>query len=558
METMIADTESRRVSDKSPTRHYDAIVIGAGFGGLYMLHKLRNELGLDVQAFDRAADVGGTWYWNRYPGALSDTESMVYRYSFDKELLRDWKWDTRYLKQPQILDYLRHVADRYDLRRSIAFGTGVEAAHYDEAAALWHVTADTGERFTAQHVVAAVGPLAATNIPDIEGLSSFKGETFHTSQWPEHVDLSGKRVGVVGTGSTGIQLITAVAGEVAQLTVFQRTPQYSVPVGNGPVDDAYLEDVHSRWDEIWQGTRSSAFAMGFKESDLPAMSVSAEERDAIFQRAWDKGGGFRYAFETFADVLIDPEANHAAAEFIRRKIAEIVNDPDTAKLLTPTDYYVKRPLCDSGYYEIFNRDNVSLVDVRSNPIARITENGIVLSDGTAHELDVLVFATGFDAVDGNFKKIDLRGRGGLTLSEHWEEGAASYLGLVTAGFPNLFMIAGPLMPFSNFPPLLEIQVEIIAELIDRVRSADAGSIEATKEAEDGWVRTCSEMAGHMLITKADSWIFGANIPGKPKRVLFYVGGVANFMKTVAEIREADFAGFELGWPTPRTAEGKTV
>lgn len=544
---MIASVNNLPKPDARAKSHFDAIVIGAGFGGLYMLHKLRNEMGLNVCAFDRAKDVGGTWYWNRYPGALSDSESMVYRFSFDKDLLNDFKWSTRYLMQPQVLEYLQHVADRFDLRRSIAFETGIAAAHFDEARALWLVTTDEGEQFTAQHLVAAVGPLAATNIPDIKGLDTFEGETFHTSKWPEKVELVGKRVGVVGTGSTGIQLITAIAGEVKHLTVFQRTPQYSVPVGNGPVSEKYLSDIHSDWDGLWRSVRGSAFAMGFAESVIPAMSVTEHEREAIFEKAWEFGGGFRYAFGTFADILIDPEANHAAASFIRRKIAEIVKDPETARILTPTDYYVKRPLCDSGYFEVFNRDDVSLVDVKANPIAEITPHGVVLSDGTVHKLDVLVFATGFDAVDGNFKKIDMRGKGGLSLSDHWNKGAASYLGIATAGFPNMYMIAGPLMPFSNFPPLLEIQVELIADLIEHIRQSGADSIEATQAAEDEWVKTCGDIASQMLLTKADSWIFGANIPGKPKRVLFYVAGVANFLAVVKEMKANDFAGFGLGY-----------
>jgi cyclohexanone monooxygenase len=543
---MSASVHDMQESSETAMRHYDAIVIGAGFGGLYMLHKLRNEMGLDVRAFDRAKDVGGTWYWNRYPGALSDSESMVYRYSFDKDLLREWKWNTRYLKQPQVLEYLRHVADRYDLRRSIAFETGIAAAHYDEARALWLVATDDGDQFTARHVVAAVGPLAATNMPDIKGMASFKGETFHTSKWPEKVDLGGKRVGVVGTGSTGIQLITAIVGEVKHLTVFQRTPQYSVPVGDGPVSEQYLSDLHANWDGHWQEVRSTFFAMGFRESTVPAMSVTEDERNAVFQKAWNLGSGFRFAYETFSDLLIDPAANYAAASFIRSKIAEIVKDPETARKLMPTDYYVKRPLCDSGYFQVFNRDNVSLVDIKANPIAEITENGVILADGTAHELDVLVFATGFDAVDGNFKKIDIRGRGDLSLTDHWSEGAASYLGIVTAGFPNLFMIAGPLMPFSNFPPLLEIQVQLIADLLAHTKTEGCVSIESTQAAEDEWVKSCGDMASQMLLTKADSWLFGANIPGKPKRVLFYVAGVANFLNVIADMKANNFAGFRLG------------
>lgn len=538
-------SQLRDTSAQTQVRHFDAIVIGAGFGGLYMLRKLRDEMNLHVHAFDRATDVGGTWYWNRYPGALSDTESVVYRYSFDEDLLKEWKWDTRYLKQPQIMAYLQHVAERFDLRRSIDFGVGIASAIFDEDRAIWDVTTDDGEALTARFVVAAVGPLAATNIPNIPGIEDFEGEMFHTSKWPEGVNLAGKRVGVVGTGSTGIQLTTAIAPEVAHLTIFQRTPQYSVPVGNGPVTEEYLADVQANYRQIWEDVRGSAFAMGFKESSVPAMSVTDEERNAIFEKAWQHGGGFRYAFETFCDILIDPEANHAAAEFIRTKIGQIVKDPATAKMLTPTDYYVKRPLCDSGYFEIFNRDNVTLVDVKATPITAITPTGLTLGNGNAYELDVLVFATGFDAVDGNFKKMDIRGRNGLTLNHHWKEGAASYLSVATAGFPNLFMIAGPLMPFSNFPPLLEMQVQLIGDLIAKTTSEDFNSVETTQAAEEGWVEECAAMAGAMLLTRSDSWIFGANIPGKPKRVLFHVGGVAMFQQTVADMKTRDFAGFSF-------------
>jgi cyclohexanone monooxygenase len=538
-------TQARDTSAQTVVRHFDAIVIGAGFGGLYMLRKLRDEMNLHVQAFDRASDVGGTWYWNRYPGALSDTESVVYRYSFDEDLLKEWKWDTRYLQQPQIMAYLQHVADRFDLRRSIDFGVGIASAIFDEGRAIWNVATDDGEELTARFVVAAVGPLAATNIPDIPGIEDFEGEMFHTSKWPEGVNLAGKRVGVVGTGSTGIQLTTAIAPEVSHLTIFQRTPQYSVPVGNGPVTEEYLADIQANYRQIWEDVRGSAFAMGFKESTISAMTVSDEEREAIFEKAWQHGGGFRYAFETFADILIDPQANHAAAEFIRTKIGQIVKDPATAKMLIPTDYYVKRPLCDSGYFEIFNRSNVTLVNVKATPIATITPTGLTLYNGDAYELDVLVFATGFDAVDGNFKKMDIRGRKGLTLSDHWKEGAASYLSVATAGFPNLFMIAGPLMPFSNFPPLLEMQVQLIGDLIAKTTDGNFNSVETTQEAEDGWVEECATMAGGMLLTRSDSWIFGANIPGKPKRVLFHVGGVSMFQQTVTDMKTDGFAGFRF-------------
>jgi cyclohexanone monooxygenase len=402
--------------DSHPTEtDYDAVVVGAGFGGLYMLHKLRNELGMKVRVFDKAGDVGGTWYWNRYPGALSDTESFVYCYSFDKALLQEWDWDTRYVTQPQILSYLNHVADRLDLRRDIEFNTGVTGARFDEQRNLWHVQLDSGKTVTARYLVTALGLLSATNVPDIKGIETFQGAQYHTGAWPEGLDFKGKRVGVIGTGSTGIQVITALAPQVGHLTVFQRSPQYSVPVGNGPVSPDYVKSVKQNYDQIWKDVRSSVVAFGFKESAVPALSVSEEERRAVYQKAWETGGGFRFMFETFCDIATDEAANETAAAFIRGKIAEVVKDPETARKLTPTDLYAKRPLCDSGYYATFNRDNVSLVDVKANPIAQVTPKGIKTADGVEHELDVLIFATGFDAVDGNYTRIDLRGRNGLTI-----------------------------------------------------------------------------------------------------------------------------------------------
>ncbi|MGH3531210.1 MAG: flavin-containing monooxygenase, partial [Mycobacterium sp.] len=321
---------------------YDAVVIGAGFGGIYMLHKLRNELGLRVRAFDKADGVGGTWYWNRYPGALSDTEAFVYRYSFDQDLLRQWEFTTRYLKQPDILAYLEHVVDRYGLARDIALGTGVVSAHFDESRDVWQIVTDTRERITARYLVTALGVLSATNIPTFDGMASFKGQLYHTGAWPDQHDLAGKRVGVIGNGSTGIQLITALGPQVGHLTVFQRSPQYSVPSGDGPMRAEAVDALKVRYDEIWVDVRESAVGFGFTESQVRAMSVSAEERQRVFQEAWDIGGGFRFMFGTFSDIATDPEANEAAAAFIRGKIAEIVTDPETARKLIPTDLYAKR------------------------------------------------------------------------------------------------------------------------------------------------------------------------------------------------------------------------
>lgn len=525
--------------------HYDAIVIGAGFGGLYMLHKLRNEQGLDVRAFDKAGGVGGTWYWNRYPGALSDTETYLYCYSFDQALLRDWTWTTRYVNQPQILSYLEHVTDRFDLRRSIQFNTGITGAHFDDASHLWHVKTDTGEAFTARFIVTALGLLSATNLPDIQGRDSFKGELYHTGAFPQDASFEGKRVGVIGTGSTGLQVNTAIAGKVAHLTVFQRSPQYSVPVRNGPVAAAQAAEVKANYDQIWSEVRTSMVAFGFQESTIPTMSVSAAEREAIFEKAWQDGGGFRYMFATFNDIATDPEANEEACKFIRRKIAAIVKDPETARKLTPTDYYARRPLCDGGYYEIFNQDNVALVDIKANPIAEITPRGIRTADGVVHELDMIIFATGFDAVDGSYVKLDLRGRHGVTIQDHWSNGPTSYLGMTVTGFPNMFMVLGPYGPFTNLPPSIETQVEWIADAIRAVRKLGKTLAEATPAAEQAWISHCHDIAKDSLFAKVDSWIFGANIPGKTNTLMFYFGGIGGYRQQLHRVTSGDYQGFSL-------------
>src|SRR3990167_1447470 len=532
--------------DSHPTEtDYDAVVVGAGFGGLYMLHKLRNELSMNVRVFDKAGGVGGTWYWNRYPGALSDTESFVYCYSFDKALLQEWQWDTRYVTQPQILSYLNHVADRLDLRRDIEFNTGVTGARFDEQRNLWEIQTDTDKTVTARYLITALGLLSATNVPDIKGIETFKGEQYHTGAWPEGIDFKGKRVGVIGTGSTGLQVITAIAPQASHLTVFQRSPQYSVPVGNGPVSPDYVKSVKQNYDQIWKDVRSSVVAFGFKESAVPAMSVSEEERRAVYQKAWETGCGFRFMFETFCDIATDETANETAAAFIRGKIAEIVKDPETARKLTPTDLYAKRPLCDSGYYATFNRDNVSLVDVKANPIAEVTPRCIKTADGVEHELDVLIFATGFDAVDGNYTRIDLRGRNGKTIKDKWKAGPTSYLGVAASDYPNLFMILGPNGPFTNLPPSIETQVEWISDLIKHMNDTGRQVVEATHEVEDGWTANCKEIAGYTLFPKADSWIFGANIPGKARTVMFYLAGLGAYTQKLNEVAGSGYPGFDI-------------
>ena len=519
---------------------HDVVVVGAGFGGLYAVHKLRNEQGLNVKAYDNAADVGGTWYWNRYPGALSDTESFVYRFSFDKELLKRGRWKTRYLTQPEILGYMNEVADHLDLRRSYEFNTKVTAAQFDEVTSLWKVTTDKGQTVTAKYLITGLGLLSATNLPKFKGIESYQGKILHTGAWPDGVDLTGKRIGIIGTGSTGVQVITATAPIAKHLTVFQRSAQYVVPIGNTPQDATTIASQKADYDEIWKQVKSSVVACGFPESTVPAETASPEERERVFEAAWNRGGGFYFMFGTFSDIATSQIANDAAADFIKQKIAEIVKDPETARKLMPKDIYAKRPLCGSDYYGVYNRDNVTLADVKADPIAEFTLTGIRLASGAEHELDVVIFATGFDAVDGNYTRIDMRGRNGVTLRDMWKDGPLGYLGMMEVNFPNLFMVLGPNGPFTNLPPSIETQVEWIADAIKMMQAKGLRSIEPTEAARDEWVGLCRTIADMTLFPKAESWIFGANIPGKKNAVMFYMAGIGNYRAAINAVTDGGY------------------
>jgi cyclohexanone monooxygenase len=524
-------------------RDVDAVVIGAGFAGLYALHKLRNDLGLDVQAFEQGSDVGGTWYWNRYPGARSDTEVTAYCYSFDRDLFEQWRWSQRYPRQPEILSYLDMFADRYDLRRSIAFDTTVESATFNEQAGRWELVTDSGERWTAQFLIEGVGLLSSTNMPRFPGQDDFAGQIYHTSRWPHQpADFRGQRVGVIGTGSSGVQVITEIAPDAGHLTVFQRTPQYIVPAQHGPLDPKLLAKIDADYDGYWRSVLASITAFGFDESDVPAATASEAERENVFERQWNSGGGFQFMFATFNDIGTSREANNAATAFVRRKISQIVTDPRTAATLTPHDLYAKRPICCDGYYETFNRENVSLVDIKASPIARITARGIQTEDAE-HDLDAIIFATGFDAVTGNYLKIDHRGRGGTSLRDKWARRPRTHLGMMTAGFPNLFMIFGPMGPFTNQPPAHEAQVNWIADVVRDVRERGMDAIEPAREAEDRWIETCDEIAYATLFPETDSWINGANIPGKPVTVMFYMAGMGAYMGQLREAADGGYADF---------------
>jgi cation diffusion facilitator CzcD-associated flavoprotein CzcO len=545
---MTSTTSNATDTQPAVVTEVDSIVIGTGFGGLYAIHKLRNEVGLSVQAFDTAKGVGGTWYWNTYPGARSDTEVTAYCYSFDRALWDEWVWTERYPRQPEILRYLNHVTDRYDLRRSIQFETTVESAIFDDDLGRWVVTTGAGDVWSAQFLIEGVGLLSSTNIPKIPGMDRFQGEIHHSSRWPQGgIDLAGKRVGVIGTGSTGVQIITAIAPEVGHLTVFQRTPQYTVPAMHRPIDPSFLDDVRNDYKGYWDSVRASLSAFGFTESSTTIDGTTADERDAAFEKQWNSGGGFQFMLGVYIDIIANREANKAATDFISRKISEIVDDPETAAILTPTDLYARRPLCDDGYYATFNRPNVSLVDVKTYPIVEFTETGLRTELGEV-ELDVLVFATGFDAFSGNYLKIEQTGRDGLGLAEKWKERPRAFAGVMTAGFPNWFMIFGPMCPFTNQPPAHEVDVDWIASAIEYVRDNNAKSIEVTIETEDRWMATCDELAAGTLFPETDSWINGANIPGKPKACMVFMGGMGAYTEELTRIAKSNFDGLELTAP----------
>ena len=451
-------------ADSTGSPDFDAVVIGAGFAGLGMLWRLRDELGMSVQVYEAGDGVGGTWYWNRYPGARCDSESYVYCFSFSKELLQDWNWSGKYPEQPEILTYLNHVADRFDLRRNIQLNTRVTAAMFLEDSNRWQVETDRGDCVTARFLITGIGCISTGNVPNIPGLDSFEGDWYHTGSWPhERVDFAGRRVGVIGTGSSGVQAIPVIAGQAKHLTVFQRTPQFTIPARHETVDRRFIEEeVKPNYDEIWKKARWSKAGFPADFSEVSALDVSAEERRNTYESLWAQGGT-QFLYGTYKDIRTDRRANDTAAEFIRSKIRETVDDPETTEKLLPTDHPFgsKRTLIDTNYFETYNRENVELVDIRHSPIEEITPRGIRTED-EEYELDTIVFATGFDAMTGTFFKMDIRGRNELSLRDKWAEGPKTYLGLQVAGFPNMFMITGPGSPsvLSNMPVSIEQHIRM--------------------------------------------------------------------------------------------------
>jgi cation diffusion facilitator CzcD-associated flavoprotein CzcO len=548
------------MADTTKTAKFDAVVIGAGFAGLYMLHRLRDKLGMSVRVFETGDGVGGTWFWNRYPGARCDSESYIYCYSFDKDLLQEWEWSGKYPEQPEILRYLNHVADRFDLRRDIQFNTRVTAARYREDDNRWEIETDQGELVTAHYLITGIGCLSAGQIPNIPGRDTFKGQWYHTGSWPhEGVDFTGKRVGVIGTGSSGVQSIPVIAQQAEHLYVFQRTPQFTIPARHETVDRAFLQEIKSRYDEIWEKAKLSPTGFAYDYPDRSALDVSAEERQTIYEDAWAEGS-FKF-YGSFKDIVTDLRANSTASEFIRSKIRETVKDPETAEKLVPADHPLtsKRALIDTNYFETYNRPNVTLVDIRHSPIQEITPTGIRTED-EEYPLDVIVFATGFDAMTGPYVRIDLRGRSGLSLKEKWAEGPETYLGLASAGFPNLFMITGPGSPsvLSNMPVSIEQHVEWISDTIEDMRERGVDVIEADADAEAAWVAHVNETAEYTLFLLADSWYVGANIPGKPRVFMPYAGGVGTYRQKCDEVRANGYEGFILGTQRPAEVASSTA
>ncbi len=526
----------------------DALIIGAGFSGMYQLLCLRDRLGLSALVLEAGEGVGGTWYWNRYPGARCDSESHSYCYSFSPELLQEWEWSERYPEQPEIMRYMNHVADRFDLKRDIRFNTRVVAAHWDAAANLWRVETEAGPSYAARYLITAVGCLSTANVPKIPGLDSFQGRWLHTGEWPhEGVDFSGLRVGQIGTGSTGIQSVPVIAAQAAELTVFQRTANYSTPARNHPLSAEFQAWVKENYGEIVETMRETRNGHWFRINDRSVFSVSDEEREAAFERAWEKGG-LQFRSE-FGDITTNLEANSKAADFIKRKIRETVTDPEKARLLSDIDhpYAAKRPPIDTGYFEAMNLDHVKLVDVKANPITEITPTGIRTTAGE-YPLDVIVFATGFDAMTGPLLRLNITGRDGVALSDVWAAGPRSYLGLQVEGFPNMFTITGPGSPsvLTNMPVAIEQHVEWITALIAHMRSQGIARIEPEPQAVADWLVKVNEASHETLLPQAaSSWYLGANVPGKPRVFMPYAGGMAKYRGICEEVAAQGYTGFVL-------------
>ena len=522
----------------------DAVIVGAGFAGLYMLHRLR-AMGLSVRVFERGSGVGGTWYWNRYPGARCDSDSVEYSYQFSDELQQEWRWTERYPTQPEILRYLEHVADRFDLRRHISFETSVTQAAFDAQAGCWRIATD-GARLSATYCIMATGCLSAVNRPAFDGLERFQGDWYHTGAWPhEKVSFAGQRVGVIGTGSSAIQSIPLIAAEARHLTVFQRQPNYTIPARNGPLDEAEYAAIRANYGEHRRRAKATPTGSWWAINPASAAEMSPEERRREMEVRWRKGGLSYYG--VFGDLLVNGEANDIATDFIRSKIRTGVRDPEVAALLSPHSYIGCKRIClDTDYYDTYNRPNVTLVDISDAPIEEITRTGL-RSGGRDYALDTIVFAIGFDAMTGPLLRIDIRGRDGQALKEKWADGPRTYLGLAIAGFPNLFTVTGPTSPsvLTSMIPTIEQHVDWIADCIANARACERPLIEATRQAEDGWMAHHEEVAARTLFPSCNSWYVGANVPGKPRTVTPYTGGFSAYVEKCDAVVARSYEGFSL-------------
>ncbi|WP_170234947.1 flavin-containing monooxygenase [Croceicoccus sediminis] len=535
----------------------DTLIVGAGMAGLYALYHMR-ERGLSAVVWEAGDGVGGTWHWNRYPGCRVDIESVEYCYSFSDELQQEWEWTERYAAQPELLRYFNHVADRFDLRPSIALNTRVESAIFDEASGLWKVTSENGDVAFARFCIMATGFLSAPNQPQFKGMEDFEGEQYHTAFWPrEGVDFSGKRVAIIGTGSTAVQAIPLLAQQASHLTVFQRTPPFAVPLRNCEMPREYLEKVRAEYPEWRRREREESFggwvAVNFEYADLvtkSALEVSEEERLALYEDRWKSGGLAMY--NIYPDTVADPEANATITSFLQEKIRARVDDPEIAELLTPKGYpaLTKRLCCDTNYYETYNRDNVTLVDISQDAIDHISKKGVVVA-GKEYEVDAIVFATGFDALSGALLRFDIRGRDGVQLKDHWSDGARTALGLMASGFPNMFLLDGPGSPCPLFQPILlsEDQVRWVGDCISYLDGEGRSTIEPTSGFEDDWLDLCSTALNATLFPQANSWYVGANIEGKGPVGLAYFGGINNYWDHCRTSADNGYAGFTLGTKT---------
>jgi cyclohexanone monooxygenase len=551
---MSAGTATRSERPAEAGTVLDAVVVGAGFAGMYMLHRLRG-LGFSARVFEAGGGVGGTWYWNRYPGARCDVESMQYSFSFSEELDQQWNWSEKYAPQPEILCYANHVADRFDLRRHIVFDTRVTAATFDEDAKCWLVETDRGDRVSAKFLIMAVGCLSAPNRPRFSGIEDFRGPIYHTGEWPhEGVDFTGLRVGVIGTGSSAVQSIPIIAREASSLTVFQRTATWSVPAWNEKLTPEYLQAAKADYPALRAKARARPTGFYFPYNLKPALEASAEERDQQYEEAWARGG--LPFLGAYGDLLFEKTANDTIADFARAKIRGIVKDPATAELLCPDNVFGCKRLCvDTGYFETYNMPHVKLVDVSRTPIERFTADGIEVN-GIAYPLDAVVCATGFAAMTGSFDKIRITGRNGLTLAEKWRAGPRAYLGIASVGFPNLFMITGPGSPsvLASMIQAIEQHVDWLADCIGHMRDIGATSIEPALRDEDAWVEHVNDVSTVSLRSTCSSWYVGTNIAGRPRVFMPYIGGFPVYVQKCNEVMSGGFDGFVLeGAPASNAA-----